>query len=153
MPTLKLETVIRGDRRAVFDLLKKQEEFPSFMADVEEILILKRTPDELVTEWHALLDEAPVEWTQDNAYDDETCRLSFKGYDGDFDRWEGEWRLDPEGDAVRATLVLDYLFDLPTLQDLLSPVIERKVRHNAERLLSGLKDRVEGTSAGAPAGA
>ena len=145
MPYVETSIVIAAPPRAVYELAKQQERFPEFMPDVESITVLERRPNGTLTRWKTLVEEAPIEWTEDDRFDDENLRIDYKLLEGDLDKFEGSWTFTESGGKTHVVLGVDYDFGVPTLAELIGPTLERKVRENSEMMLAALKREAEGT--------
>ena len=136
--------VIDAPARRVYELAKDQEQFPQFMPDVESITILDRTADGVVSRWKTLVEEAPIEWTEEDRFDDEALRIDYKLIDGDLDKFEGAWTFEHRDGATYVVLGVEYDFGVPTLAELIGSTLEKKVRENSEMMLAALKRQAEG---------
>jgi ribosome-associated toxin RatA of RatAB toxin-antitoxin module len=134
----------------VYALAKEQERFPEFMPDVESIVVLERHPEYVVTRWKTLVEDAPIEWTEEDRFDDDALRIDYALTEGDLDRFEGSWTFVAGGGVTRVVLTVDYDFGVPTLAELIGPTLQKKVRENSEMMLAALKREAE---AKAPASA
>jgi coenzyme Q-binding protein COQ10 len=132
--------------RAVYELAKEQERFPQFMPDVESVTVLERHPDRVLTKWKTLVEEAPIEWIEEDRFDDAGVRIVYELLEGDLDTFAGEWTFVDEGGRTRVRLTVEYDFGVPTLAELIGPTLEKKVRENAEMMLAGLKAEAESRS-------
>jgi coenzyme Q-binding protein COQ10 len=143
MPYVETSIVIAAPPRAVYELAKQQERFPEFMPDVESITVLERRPSGTLTRWKTLVEEAPIEWTEDDRFDDENLRIDYKLLEGDLDKFEGSWSFTETDGKTHVVLGVDYDFGVPTLAELIGPTLERKVRENSEMMLAALKREAE----------
>lgn len=143
MPYVETSIVIAAPARAVYELAKEQERFPEFMPDVESISILERRPDRVLSRWKTLVEEAPIEWTEEDRFDDDGLRIDYKLLEGDLDKFEGSWTFSENGGATHVVLGVDFDFGVPTLAELIGPTLERKVRENSEMMLAALKRKAE----------
>src|SRR5215469_9436507 len=99
MPYVETRIVVAAPARVVYELAKDQERFPQFMPDVETVRVLERHPDHWITRWKTLVEEAPIEWTEEDRFDDAALRIDYKLLEGDLDKFEGAWTFE-EGDGV-----------------------------------------------------
>lgn len=143
MPYVESTIVIEAPAQRVYELAKEQEHFPEFMPDVETVTILERRTDGVISRWKTLVEEAPIEWTEDDRFDDEAMRIDYKLIEGDLDKFEGAWTFEYRDNATHVTLGVDYDFGVPTLAELIGPTLERKVRENSEMMLAALKRQAE----------
>jgi coenzyme Q-binding protein COQ10 len=143
MPYVECRIVIDAPARRVYELAKDQERFPQFMPDVESVTILSRRPDGVVSRWKTLVEEAPIEWTEEDRFDDAALRIDYKLIEGDLDTFEGAWTFEHRDGATHVALGVEYDFGVPTLAELIGPTLEKKVRENSEMMLQALKCEAE----------
>jgi ribosome-associated toxin RatA of RatAB toxin-antitoxin module len=143
MPYVETSIAIAAPARVVYELAKEQERFPDFMPDVETVTVLERHPDRILTRWKTLVEEAPIEWTEEDRFDDEALRIDYKLLEGDLDKFEGAWTFSENGTQTHVVLGVDYDFGVPTLAELIGPTLERKVKENSEMMLAALKKEAE----------
>jgi ribosome-associated toxin RatA of RatAB toxin-antitoxin module len=143
MPYVETTIVIAAPARVVYELAKEQERFPQFMPDVETVTVLERHADHILTRWKTLVEEAPIEWTEEDRFNDEALRIDYKLLEGDLDKFEGAWTFAENGGETTVVLGVDYDFGVPTLAELIGPTLERKVRENSEMMLAALKREAE----------
>lgn len=143
MPYVETSIAIAAPARVVYELAKEQERFPQFMPDVETVVILERHSDHIVTRWKTLVEEAPIEWIEEDRFNDEALRIDYKLLEGDLDKFEGAWTFDERDGTTHVLLGVDYDFGVPTLAELIGPTLQRKVRENSEMMLAALKAEAE----------
>jgi len=143
MPYVETTIVIAASPRAVYEIAKEQERFPQFMPDVESVTVLERFPDRVITHWKTLVEEAPIEWTEEDRFDDEKPQIDYKLLEGDLDRFEGAWTFVERDGVTHVKLGVDYDFGVPTLAELIGPTLQRKVQENSEMMLAALKAEAE----------
>jgi len=143
MPYVETSIAIAAPARVVYELAKEQERFPQFMPDVETVVILERHPDRALSRWKTLVEEAPIEWIEEDRFDDAALRIDYKLLEGDLDKFEGAWTFDERDGETHVVLGVDYDFGVPTLAELIGPTLQRKVRENSEMMLAALKAEAE----------
>jgi coenzyme Q-binding protein COQ10 len=143
MPFVETTIVIEAPAREVYELAKNQERFPEFMPDVESVVILEREPHRMVSRWKTLVEDAPIEWTEEDLFDDVALRVDYKLLEGDLDTFEGSWTFEETDCRTFVTLGVEYDFGVPTLAELIGPTLHRKVRENSEMMLAALKHEAE----------
>ncbi|MEO7202695.1 MAG: SRPBCC family protein [Candidatus Tumulicola sp.] len=134
---------IAAPARVVYELAKDQERFPQFMPDVETVVVLERHAEYTVTRWKTLVEEAPIEWTEEDRFDDERRRIDYKLIEGDLDKFEGAWTFEERDGMTHVVLGVDYDFGVPTLAELIGPTLQKKVQENSEMMLAALKRQAE----------
>jgi coenzyme Q-binding protein COQ10 len=147
VPYVESTIVVDAPARAVYELAKEQERFPQFMPDVETVTVLERHADYIVTRWKTLVEDAPIEWTEEDRFDDAGIRIDYKLIEGDLDTFEGAWTFVESDGQTLVTLGVEYDFGVPTLAELIGPTLAKKVKENSEMMLAALKSEVEATAA------
>ncbi len=143
MAFVESEILIDAPAREVYELAKEQDRFPEFMPDVETVTVLERHADYIVTRWKTLVEEAPIEWTEEDRFDDFIPRIDYKLIEGDLDTFEGAWTFVEAAGRTRVNLSVEYDFGVPTLAELIGPTLAKKVRENCEMMLAALKREAE----------
>lgn len=143
MPHVECSIDVAAPAAAVYELAKEQERFPEFMPDVETVVVLERHPGHVVTRWKTLVEDAPIEWTENDRFDDQRLRIDYALIEGDLDTFEGAWTFEQTGDLTHVVLSVEYDFGVPTLAELIGPTLQKKVRENSEMMLAALKAEAE----------
>lgn len=143
MPYVESSIAVAAPARRVYELAKDQERFPQFMPDVETVTILQRTPERVISRWKTLVEEAPIEWTEEDRFDDAALRIEYQLIEGDLDKFEGSWTFEHREGVTHVVLGVEYDFGVPTLAELIGPTLEKKVRENSEMMLAALKREAE----------
>jgi len=137
---------IQGNREDVYELAKDMERYPEYMPDVKTVKVVERNDNKTVTDWETTVEEIPICWKEVDEFDDENLCIKYKLIEGDLDKFEGEWIFESEGDQTKVTLTVDFDFGMPTLAELIGPVLEMKVRENSMMMLEAMKKKVENES-------
>lgn len=143
MPYVETRIAIAAPVRAVYELAKDQERFPEFMPDVETVRVLERYPDRVISRWKTLVEEAPIEWTEEDRFDDGALRIDYALLEGDLDTFQGAWTFEERDGLTHVLLTVEYDFGVPTLAELIGPTLQKKVLENSEMMLSALKRQAE----------
>ena len=144
MPYVQTEIDIAAPRKAIYELAKDMERYSEFMPDVEYVKILRRDGNKTVTRWKTLVEDAPIEWTEEDIFDDERTRIDYLLTEGDLDKFEGAWTFEERDGMTHVVLGVDYDFGVPTLAELIGPILQKKVEDNSLMMLSALKAKSEG---------
>lgn len=147
MPFVKTSIQIAAPARAIYALAKRMERFPEFMPDVERVDVISTNGNKMVTRWKTLVEDAPIEWTEEDVFDDVAHRIDYKLIEGDLDKFEGTWTFEERDGVTHVELGVDYDFGVPTLSELIGPILERKVVENSNMMLAALKRECEGAGA------
>ena len=147
MPYVECSIDVEAPAETVYELAKEQERFPEFMPDVETVVVLERHADHVITRWKTLVEDAPIEWTEEDRFDDRALRIDYALIEGDLDTFEGAWTFAQDGATTHVVLSVEYDFGVPTLAELIGPTLEKKVRENSEMMLAALKSEAESRTA------
>jgi coenzyme Q-binding protein COQ10 len=143
MPYVESRIAVAAPARAVYELAKDQERFPEFMPDVETVRVLERHSDRVISRWKTLVEEAPIEWTEEDRFDDDGLRIDYALLEGDLDTFQGSWTFEERDGLTHVLLTVEYDFGVPTLAELIGPTLQRKVLENSEMMLKALKQQAE----------
>jgi coenzyme Q-binding protein COQ10 len=143
MPYVESRIAIAAPARAVYELAKDQERFPEFMPDVETVKVLERHADRVISRWKTLVEEAPIEWTEEDRFDDGALRIDYALLEGDLDTFQGAWTFEERDGLTHVLLTVEYDFGVPTLAELIGPTLQKKVLENSEMMLNALKAQAE----------
>jgi coenzyme Q-binding protein COQ10 len=146
VPYVATTITIDAPAALIYELAKDQERFPQFMPDVESVTIVERHDDRVLTRWKTLIEDAPIEWLEEDRFDDVALRIDYKLLEGDLDTFEGAWTFVADTGGTLVTLDVTYDFGVPTLAELIGPTLEKKVRENAEMMLAALKVEAEAST-------
>ncbi len=146
MPSVNIAISVDAPAREVYELAKDQERFPEFMPDVELVTVLERHAGRTISKWKTLVEEAPIEWIEEDLFDDAALRVDYKLLEGDLDKFEGAWTFEERDGATFVSLDVDYDFGVPTLAELIGPTLHKKVLENSEMMLAALKGEAESAS-------
>lgn len=146
MALVEARIQIDGSPSDIYALSKNMERFPEFMPDVEEVKVLERADHRTVTEWRTSVEGIPICWKEEDIFDDAANTISYRLLEGDLEKFEGTWTFQAKAGGTEVVLTVDFDFGMPTLAELLGPVLEVKVRENSEMMLAGLKSEIEAAS-------
>ena len=143
MPYVETAIDIAAPARVIYELAKDMESYPEFMPDVETVKIISRNGNSTTTRWKTLVEEAPIEWTEVDVFDDARTRIDYRLIEGDLDKFEGAWTFAERDGVTHVVLSVDYDFVVPTLAELIGPILHRKVEENSMMMLRALKEKSE----------
>ncbi len=127
----------------VYDLAKNMERFSDYMPDVETVKVLEREANRTITEWTTNVEGIPINWKEEDTFNDDLATIDYRLIEGDLDKFEGSWSFESKDNGTYVTLTVDFDFGMPTLADLLGPVLKVKVQENSDMMLAGMKKEIE----------
>lgn len=116
------------------------------MPDVEDVVILERKGNRLVSEWTTNVEGTSLIWTEEDIFDDAKLAIVYRLIEGDLEKFEGTWSFLPEGKGTKVILGVDFDFGMPSLTELIGPTLELKVRENCSMMLEAMKSNIEGAA-------
>jgi coenzyme Q-binding protein COQ10 len=151
MATIESKISIDAPVDRVYEIAMDVESFPSFMPDVESVVVTEREEKgdgkiRTVTKWVGLVPEfkQKVRWIEEDIWDSDSRTCEFKQISGDYQVYEGLWKFSTEADA--ATLfysTLTYDLEIPLIGPLLKRIVAKKMQDNIDKILSAIKGRAE----------
>ncbi|HYM68854.1 MAG TPA: SRPBCC family protein [bacterium] len=144
MARVEASTLIRAPLDHVYAVAKRVEDFPRFMPDLERVTVLERAGDvPTATEWVGVVEGRKIHWIEDDVWDDARHVCRFRQRDGDFERYEGEWTFQPEGEGTRTAIAVEFEFGIPLIGGLLSQLLRVKMKENLDGMLAALRGQLE----------
>jgi coenzyme Q-binding protein COQ10 len=138
MPYVEVQQEVPLPPDVVYGQLSDMTSFPRFMESVEAITILERGENRTVSRWETRLQGTRFVWTEEDTFLPAERRILYRQLSGDLRKFEGEWRVLPQGEGSLVTLTVDFDFGIPMLAALLNPVAQLMIRKNAASMLAGL---------------
>jgi ribosome-associated toxin RatA of RatAB toxin-antitoxin module len=140
MRTVSVRVPVPGtDPRSAYDLIRDFARYPELTDAVEEVVVNPPGADgSVVSEWLVHFRKGMLKWTERDVFEPGRRVIRFVQLSGDFDVFEGQWRVEERDGG--SEICLDASFDLgiPTLADLLDPVAEASFRANILRIIGGI---------------
>ncbi|MBC7328168.1 SRPBCC family protein [bacterium] len=145
MPLIEKEIEINAPLEKVFEIAQDVEEYPHFMPSIKSVRILEKEGDRRITEWVGRVEELgrTITWKEEDIWDKERGECRFRGFEGDFNKYEGVWIFQRKGEGTLVRLKIEYEMHIPLIGVLLQGLIKRKVEESARDMLEGLKERCE----------
>ena len=143
MPYVEVKTVIKGDGRRIYDIVKNMAAYPEFMQDLVSVEILEQGEGYDISHWVSNVDGRRIVWTERDDFYPEELRITYAQTEGDLKKMEGQWTIVPAAEGCEVTLAVDFEFGIPMIAGLLNPILKKKVRENSENMLNSIKAQIE----------
>jgi ribosome-associated toxin RatA of RatAB toxin-antitoxin module len=134
---------IQAPLDAVYELAKNVEAFPSFMREVKSVKVLERDGSRTVTAWVGVVQGRPVQWVEEDQWDDAGHVCTFRQREGDFTVWAGTWSFAASAGGTEMSVAVEFELELPLAGAFLSNLLKMLVRKNFESMLAAMKTRLE----------
>lgn len=146
MPDVASEAVINAPVDQTYAAAKDIERLPEFLPNVESVTVVSREGNRTVSEWVGLVPEfkRELKWEEEDVWDEGARRCEFRALSGDWDRYEGVWAFEEEGERTRVKLEISYEYNVPLVGPLIKKLLHRLVQRSADETLEGLRRRAEG---------
>jgi len=144
LPVVSLSEKVDLPPEVVYAKVADMESYPTFMRTVRSLTVLQREEGRTITRWEADLKGTTFRWEEEDTFFPEERRIAYRLVKGDLRKFEGEWRVEPEGAGSRVTLTVDFDFGIPMLAQLLNPIATLLIRQNVEAMLRGLQESLTG---------
>ncbi|MBL8065269.1 MAG: SRPBCC family protein [Chthonomonadaceae bacterium] len=145
MPNVQTTVWIDSPIQTVFNVAKRNEDFPSFMKDVQSVTVVERDGARVVSDWVGTVSAfgLKIKWTQEDSWDDDAFLCRFRMLKGDYDKLEGTWTFSEVDNGTKFESVVDYEYRVPGLGPLVYKVIHGLVVKNLDDTLAAIKARAE----------
>ncbi|MFJ9615373.1 type II toxin-antitoxin system RatA family toxin [Streptomyces noursei] len=122
MPSATIRATLPGATPdATLETLRDFASFPDHTSVVHEVRVIE---DALGTfsSWTVEFRGGLLLWTQRDTTDRADRTITFEQTDGDFEQFEGAWRVTPDGDATDIEFTAQFDFGMPSLSAVVDPV-------------------------------
>jgi uncharacterized membrane protein len=137
VPAISETVTINADINAVFDLISRVEEFPLYSDILKQVR--KIGPD--TYRWVARVQGFTLTWDSIISEFHRPTRLAWKSIRGY--RNSGAYTLTAVSARTKVEICLEYSFQRPWMEKLLSPLVRPITRAAASEILARVKDRLE----------
>jgi ribosome-associated toxin RatA of RatAB toxin-antitoxin module len=89
-----------------------------------------------------VIDEAPLNWTEEICYDIALRRASFRALDGVFEQFDGYWQVSGNGAGSTVEVRIDYDLGVPEIDHIVGPILKERLLDNLDAMLSSIETHV-----------
>ncbi|MCX4832026.1 SRPBCC family protein [Streptomyces sp. NBC_01016] len=123
---------------AVYDRVAEFARYPELTPVVLSVTVHDLSETEETSAWEVYFRNGILRWTESDHFDRPTLTITFTQLDGDFEVFEGTWRIAAEGSEVRVAFRAAFDFGIPSLAGILEPVAERVFKETIAQVVLGL---------------
>jgi len=127
-----------ADADAVFARISDFESYPKHTEAVREVTIVAMDDTVLTSAWSVNFRSGVLRWTERDRFDRRNRAIEFTQLDGDFERFDGRWRVVQTSDAVEVEFTAVFDLGMPSIEAILDPIAEQALRDSIELILRGL---------------
>jgi ribosome-associated toxin RatA of RatAB toxin-antitoxin module len=139
MQAVEVRSAVSGwTRREVYERLKDGDVYVEYAPEQVKSVRTESGPDPrtALTHWEIYFRNGILCWSEEDFYDDDTCTITFAQIDGDFDVFEGAWRVDEDDGNLVLTFTANFDFGVPSMESIVNPVALRVLRHAMSEIVS-----------------
>ncbi len=131
-------------KEKAWEIISDYSRYPVIMENVEEVKIHERDEKEGISEWFVKIDEAPLNWIEEDHFDKENFELRFESLEGDFDDINGQWKIENNNhDGIKILFSIDYNLGIPVIEEVLGRILKGKMKSNIDSMIAAIKKSLE----------
>jgi ribosome-associated toxin RatA of RatAB toxin-antitoxin module len=131
-------TVPDAEADEVFARVQDFPSYPRYTDAVREITIEGTDESGTTSDWSVNFRGGILRWRERDWTDPVARTIDYEQVEGDFERFEGDWRITPMGSDVLVVFSARFDLGIPTLAPIIDPIAERALRDNIQTILRGL---------------
>lgn len=142
MRTVTIATLVpaetAADADAVFGRISDFTRYAEYTDAVRSVTVTSRADGALDSAWSVNFRNGVLCWSERDWIDPARRAITFTQLDGDFERFEGTWSVEPAAGGVMVRFTAGFDLGMPTLAAIIDPIAERALRDNLHAILRGL---------------
>jgi ribosome-associated toxin RatA of RatAB toxin-antitoxin module len=146
MVNIELSVLAKQEQKKVYKILRNIEEYPKFMRSLKKIEVIERGANRLVTHWEVDIEGTIITWNEENIFDDTQMKMRFKMIEGDYNSYEGEWKIKNAPAGTEISLSASFDWGIPVFEKFVGNVLIMKARTYLKGTLRSLKKKSEESS-------
>ncbi|MBB1244036.1 SRPBCC family protein [Streptomyces durbertensis] len=123
---------------AGYDQVKRFARYPALVPVVRDVTIHQISADEETSDWEVYFRNGILRWSESDRFDPDRLAISFTQTEGDFESFEGTWRISATENGCLVDFRAEFDFGIPSLAGILEPVAERVFKETIARVVLGL---------------
>ena len=140
--TVHSSLVLAQEKWKIYQLLKRVDEFPRYIAGVDSISTQRFSDRERLTTWKINYEGVPVRWVQKETLLDDNCSIRFQLVNGDFATYEGEWKVGDGEGGTRLELSLSIGWGQTQLQQETREALNHKAKLAVRWMMRELRKHI-----------
>lgn len=143
MHIVEVSVVIKKPKNEVYGVIRNIEEFPNFITGIQNLKIVGRKGDSIITAWDVEIEGAPVSWKEEDYFDDANYKLAFNMIEGSYSEYKGEWLVQDCPQGAKLTIKANFEWGMPVLEKYIGRVLRNKARRGLLGIIHAIKNRLE----------
>lgn len=123
---------------AGYDKVKQFARYPELVPVVRAVTVREAGAEEETSDWEVYFRNGILRWTESDRFDPDGLEIVFTQIDGDFDAFQGQWRISATDAGCLVDFRAEFDFGIPSLAGILDPVAERVIKETIARVVIGL---------------
>ncbi|MGW0554247.1 type II toxin-antitoxin system RatA family toxin [Streptomyces sp. NPDC002926] len=139
MPEVTVDALVTGtSAAAVFDRLRDFASYPRYTDAVRQVVVTGVDADTVDSDWSVNFRNGVLCWSERDRIDASALTIDFAQSDGDFDRFEGSWRVRQDDESVTVRFTAAFDLGMPSLAAIIDPIATRALTESITSILRGL---------------
>ncbi|GGQ49022.1 type II toxin-antitoxin system RatA family toxin [Streptomyces mutabilis] len=123
---------------AGYEQVKQFARYPELVPVVRAVTVHQGGADEETSDWEVYFRNGILRWTESDRFDPVDLAITFTQLDGDFEAFQGQWRISSSAAGCLVDFQAEFDFGIPSLAGILEPVAERVIKETIARVVIGL---------------
>lgn len=140
--SIKISKVLPEEKDKVLKMITQVENFPQYMPNVKQCTVLEKEDGGAVTLWNVEVDQIPFSWKERTQIDFPNFTIHFEAIEGDLAKFNGKWILKDHPRGTELYLEAEVDVGIPMLEQLILPILERKIQKNFTLMLESLNNKI-----------
>ncbi|MEW2082484.1 SRPBCC family protein [Streptomyces sp. NPDC005283] len=139
MPEVTVDALVTGtSAAAVFDRLRDFASYPRYTDAVRKVVVTGVDAYTVDSDWSVNFRNGVLCWSERDRIDAAALTIDFAQSDGDFDRFEGSWRVRQDDESVTVRFTAAFDLGIPSLAAIIDPIATRALTESITSILRGL---------------
>jgi ribosome-associated toxin RatA of RatAB toxin-antitoxin module len=130
--------VAEVDSGMVFDRIKDFARYPGLVDVVRSVTVRQISEHEENSDWEVYFRNGILRWTEADRIDPGARTIGFVQLNGDFDTFDGTWRITTVPAGCLVAFAAEFDFGIPSLAGILDPIAERVLKETIGRIVISL---------------
>jgi predicted amino acid dehydrogenase/ribosome-associated toxin RatA of RatAB toxin-antitoxin module len=139
---IELTKILPAQKWKIIRLLTKVNDFPVYIPSIKEASILEKKSHTIKTKWRIVVDNIPIQWTEEDTLALDRNSIYFQATEGDLAHFSGQWTFSnhPEGTVV--SVKVNLAIDIPAIKEFAEPYVKKMLTRNFEAILETIERRL-----------
>lgn len=138
---LRIQRFIPAKPWRVLRMISKVKDFPSFMANVRKVELIKKEDHSAITHWHVEIEGLPIQWKEHDIFEYPNSTIRFKLIEGDLEQFEGQWVVEPHGEGSEVKVEVTARLGIPIVERVVAGILQEKLTKNFQMMLEAMENR------------